>query len=66
MGPVELAIRTAMTQLGAELLQRLLAADTGHRGPRVDCGVGHLAEFVGYRDKDVDTVLGQITVRRAY
>ena len=66
MGPVELAIRTAMTQLGAELLQRLLAADTGHRGPRVDCGVGHLAEFVGYRDKDVDTVLGRITVRRAY
>ena len=63
---MELAIRTAMTQLGAELLQRLLAADTGHRGPRVDCGVGHLAEFVGYRDKDVDTVLGRITVRRAY
>jgi hypothetical protein len=66
LAPVELAIRTAMTQLGAELLEQLLAADTGHRGPRIDCGAGHLAEFVGYRDKNVDTVLGRITVRRAY
>jgi hypothetical protein len=61
-----LAIRTAMTQLGAGLLQRLLAADTGHRGPRIACGKEHLAEFVGYRDKHIDTVLGRISVRRAY
>jgi hypothetical protein len=37
---VELAIRTAMTRLGAVLLQQLLAADTGHCGPRIDCGGG--------------------------
>lgn len=55
-----------MTQLGAGLLAQLLATDTGHRGPRIDCGAGHHAEFVGYRDKNVDTVLGRITVRRAY
>src|SRR5262245_9036520 len=30
---VELAIRTAMTRLGCGLLERLLAADTGYRGP---------------------------------
>jgi hypothetical protein len=63
---VELAIRTAMTQLGASLLQRLLAAETGHRGQRVGCGAGHDAVFVGYRDRHVDTVLGRITLRRAY
>ena len=63
---MELAIRTAMIALGAELLQQLVATDTGHRGPRIDCGRGHLAEFVGYRDKHLDTVLGAITVRRAY
>ena len=62
---VELAIRTAMTQLGASLLGQLLAADTGHHGPRVDCGSGHDAQFVGYRDKNIDTVLGRIVVRRA-
>jgi hypothetical protein len=43
LAAVELAIRTAMTQLGASLLGRLLAADTGHRGPRIDCGAGHCA-----------------------
>jgi hypothetical protein len=63
---VELAIRTAMTQLGASLLQRLLAVDTGHRGQRVGCGAGHDAVFVGYRDRHVDTVLGRIALGRAY
>jgi hypothetical protein len=63
---VELAIRIAMTRLGASLLQRLLAADTGHRGTRIDCGCGDSAQFVGYRDKSLDTVLGRIVVRRAY
>jgi hypothetical protein len=63
---VELAIRTAMTRLGGSLLQQLLAADTGHRGPRIDCGKGHLAEFVSYRAKQIQTVLGPVTVRRAY
>lgn len=63
---MELAIRTAMMRLGASLLGQLLAADTGHRGPRIDCGAGHHAAFVGYRDKNLDTVLGRVVVRRAY
>jgi hypothetical protein len=63
---VELAIRTAMINLGGSLLQRLLAAETGHRGPRVECGAGHQAEFVSYRSKTLDTVLGPVTVRRAW
>jgi hypothetical protein len=62
----ELAIRTAMLHLGAGLLEKLLDADTGYRGPRIDCGQGHQAEFVSYRAKRVDTVLGRITLRRAY
>jgi hypothetical protein len=55
-----------MTQLGGSLLERLLAADDGHRGPRVDCGAGHTAMFVGYRDKTIDTVVGPVRVRRGY
>jgi hypothetical protein len=55
-----------MTALGAQLLEQLLDADAGHRGPRVACGAGHEAGFVAYRSKTLDTVLGQITVRRAY
>ncbi len=63
---MELAIRTAMTTLGGTLLEQLLAVDTGHRGPRIDCGAGHQGEFVSYRSKMIDTVLGPIRVDRAY
>lgn len=63
---VELAIRTAMAKLGAGLLERLLAADTGYRGPRAGCGAGHQAVFVSYRAKIIDTVPGPVQVRRAY
>jgi hypothetical protein len=58
----ELAIRTAMAKLGASLLEQLLAADSGYRGPRADCVAGHEAGFVSYRPKTIDTVLGPVTL----
>jgi hypothetical protein len=48
------------------VLEDLLAADPGYAGPRFDCGAGHQAELAGYRDKPVDTVLGRVTIRRAW
>jgi hypothetical protein len=63
---VELAIRTAMLKLGGTLLEGLLMLDAGHIGPRVDCGNGHQAEFAGYRDKTIDTVVGPARLRRAW
>jgi len=48
------------------MLGRLLGADPGYRGPRVPCGQGHQAEFVSYRDKIIDTVLGPVTLTRAW
>jgi len=66
LGTVELAIRTALHKLGAGLLEGLLSHDRGHRGPSIDCGGGHQARFVGYRDKTIDTVLGALTLSRAY
>ena len=48
------------------MLGQLLAADPGYRGPRVPCGQGHRAEFVSYRDKFIDTVLGPVTLTRAW
>ncbi len=53
-------MRAAMMQVGRSLLETLLSTQDGHRGQRVDCGSGHLAEFVGYRDKGIDTVLGRV------
>jgi hypothetical protein len=55
-----------MLKLGGGVLEKLLAADLGYRGPRAECGSGHLAEFVSYRDKVIDTVLGPVTVSRAW
>jgi Uncharacterised protein family (UPF0236) len=61
-----MALRTSMHQLGGAILEKLLNADSGHRGPRVPCGQGHAAEFVDYRSKEVVTVLSRIRVSRAY
>ncbi len=55
-----------MLKLGAGLLEDLLGIDSGHRGPRVECGTGHQAGFVSYRDKTIDTVLGPVELRRAW
>lgn len=63
---LEGAIRTAMTGLGATLLERLLAGDSGHRGTRIACDDGHEADFIGYRPKQLDTVLGPLTLTRAW
>ena len=52
-------IRAGMLQAGCGMLARLLAADPGYRGPRVPCGQGHEAEFIAYRGKVIDTVLGR-------
>jgi hypothetical protein len=59
-------VRAGMLKLGAGMLGQLLAADPGYRGPRVDCGAGHRAEFVSYRDKVIDTVLDPVTLTRAW
>ncbi len=56
-----------MHELGGVLLQKLLNSDGGgHRGAHLNCGQGHLAEFVGYREKQILTVLSEVEVRRAY
>jgi hypothetical protein len=60
------AIRAGLAQLGARLLEDLLAADAGYRGPRARCAAGHQADFVSYRVKTADTVLGPVTIRRAW
>jgi hypothetical protein len=59
-------LRAGLLKLGGSMLGRLLSADPGHRGPRLPCGQGHAAEFTDYRDKTFDTVLGPVTVHRAW
>lgn len=47
MEALELALRSAMHQIGGVLLEKLLNSDEGgYGGTRIKCGQGHLAEFV--------------------
>jgi hypothetical protein len=59
-------LRAGLLRLGGTVLGEALSADPGYRGPRAGCGRGHEAVFTGYRDKVIDTVLGPVTLRRAW
>jgi hypothetical protein len=59
-------LRAGLLRLGGGMLGEALSADPGYRGPRADCGHGHEAAFTGYRDKVIDTVLGPVTLHRAW
>ncbi len=61
-----MAVRNSMHEMGGVLLEKLLAADDGYRGHRIDCGKGHLATFVDHRSKTLRTVLSKVELRRAY
>lgn len=56
-----------MHGVGCKLLETLLNADGGgYRGASIPVTKGHSAVFVDYREKKVLTVVGEVTVRRAY
>lgn len=60
-------VRDGVLAIGARLLAAGLAArGTGKAGPRRPCRCGGEAECEGYRPKGVQTVVGWITLRRAY
>ncbi|HUB40588.1 MAG TPA: ISKra4 family transposase [Streptosporangiaceae bacterium] len=66
METVEPAIRAAMLRLGGRLLEGPPGLDAGHRGPRAGCGNGHQAQFISYRAKTIDTVVGPVRLHRAW
>jgi hypothetical protein len=66
LAAAEAVIREGVLRLGGGILGELLSADPGYRGPRVACGNGHEATFMGYRGKVIDTVVGQARLRRAW
>ena len=63
----EMAIRASSHQMGGSLLKKLLNADGGgYRGVALECGKGHRAKFIEYRDKQLLTALSPVVVKRAY
>ena len=67
LGVLEQAMRAALAAAGAALLQAVLdEQDDGYRGPHAACGCGGQAVFAGSRPKAVTTVLGPVTLQRAW
>ena len=56
-----------MHTIGADMLETLLNSDGGgYCGAVIPCEQGHSAQFVDYRNKKLLTILGEVTVKRAY
>src|SRR5262245_42732219 len=62
-----MALREGMHQLGSRILEKLLEVEGQQLDCKsVDCGRGHRARWVGWRPKQLLTVLGPIRIRRSY
>ncbi len=59
-------IRSSVHDIGRGLIEQLLNEDSGYHGRCIPCEKGHDYEFVGYREKKILTVLGEVKIRRAY
>jgi hypothetical protein len=64
---LEQAMRAALATAGGRLLQAVLAGGgDGYAGPHAKCPDGHQAGYAGARDKTITTVLGPVTLSRAW
>ena len=63
----EIYIRFSMHRIGAIMLEKILNSDNGgFQNKTIPCTKGHMFEFKDFRRKNILTVLGPVTVRRAY
>jgi len=64
---LELEVRRSALQFAAQILSGTLNADTSdYRGPAHSCSCGGIARYRGRREKTFITVLGYMTLTRAY
>ena len=64
---LEEAVKAKMQQLGQRLLQRLVDRQpNGYKGSSIACKCGSSMKFIQHRSKDIHTLFGWITVKRAY
>lgn len=63
----EFYIRLSMHRIGSILLGKILNSDNGgFQNKTIPCTKGHMFEFKDFRRKNILTVLGPVTVTRAY
>jgi len=64
---IETAVRRQALQVAARAVEQRLNADTGdHAGSTVPCPCGQAARYAGRRPKTITSVLGELTLERAY
>lgn len=63
---MEMHIRSSMQGIGRIMLEQLLNEDNGYRERTFSGEEGGHFEFVGYREKQFLTVLGEVRIKRAY
>jgi len=64
---LEMAIRDSVHQIGCRWLETVLNSDQGgYGGPKMEVEPGQAGDFLGYRDKEVVTVVGPVNLQRAY
>ncbi len=67
MEAIETAARRQVLRVAARAIQQRLNADTSdHVGPTVSCACGQPAHYAGRRAKTFTSVLGPLTLERAY
>jgi Uncharacterised protein family (UPF0236) len=66
LGGMEFAYRDAALKLASMGLARRMKQNRGMRGSQIDCGQGHKARFVGYRERTLWTAVGAIRWDPAY
>ena len=67
LGILEKAVKDKMYELGQKLLQRLVDRQAnGYKGSSMGCKCGGSMKFIQHRSKDLHTLFGWITIKRAY
>ena len=67
LGKTETAVKELMTSLGNGLLKRLVdRGPNGYKGSSIVCQCGSTMKFVQHRKRNIHTIFGWITVKRAY
>ena len=67
LGSLEMLVKEKIRLLGQGLLQRLVDRQSnGYKGSSLACKCGRSMRFIQHRSKDIHTLFGWITVKRAY
>ena len=64
---IEASFRQMMLRIGGKFIELYIRrSDLGYDGKRTECSCGKMAEFEGYRSRQIQTVIGTARIERAY